>query len=169
MRLIHVFDAHCGWSHGSPRGLLGVVARHPGLPVEVVSGGLFTGPRRVPIRAFGHVHGTNASIAELTGATFGEAYEKLIADGSFVRDSEADARGVAALRRAAPECAAELAAALQHAFHVEGRRLPEAATPPPTRPPANPVTSASPTTSSSAAASSSASNSSSTPPSSATP
>ncbi|MET9090049.1 DsbA family protein [Streptomyces sp. NPDC004237] len=128
MKLIYVFDAYCGWSHGFSATLLEVVTRHPGLPVEVVSGGLFTGPRRVPIREFGYVQGANASIAELTGATFGEAYEKLIADGSFVMDSEAAARGVATLRHAAPERAAELAAALQHAFYVDGRSLSDGAT-----------------------------------------
>jgi putative protein-disulfide isomerase len=128
MKLVYVFDAYCGWSHGFSGTLGDVVSRHPDLTVEVVSGGLFTGPRRVPVREFGYVQGANAKIAELTGATFGQAYEELIADGSFVMDSEAAARGVAALRQVAPDRAAELAAALQHAFYVDGRSLSEAAT-----------------------------------------
>ncbi|WP_149828446.1 DsbA family protein [Streptomyces tailanensis] len=125
MKLVYVFDAYCGWSHGFSATLREVVSRHPDLPVEVVSGGLFTGPRRVPIREFGHVLGSNAKIAELTGAEFGEAYERLIADGSFVMDSEAAARGVAALRKAAPDRAAEPATVLQHAFYVDGLSLSE--------------------------------------------
>jgi len=40
-----------------------------------------------------------------------------------VMDSEAAARGVAALRQAAPERAAELAVALQRAFYVDGLSL----------------------------------------------
>lgn len=128
MKLVYVFDAYCGWSHGFSGTLSEVAARHPELPVEVVSGGLFTGSRRVPVREFGYVQGANAKIAELTGAEFGEAYERLIADGSFVMDSDAAARGVAALRQAAPACAAELAIALQHAFYVDGLSLSEAAT-----------------------------------------
>jgi putative protein-disulfide isomerase len=128
MKLVHVFDAYCGWSHGFSATLREVVARHPGTTVEVISGGLFTGPRRVPIREFGYVQGANARIAELTGAEFGEAYERLIADGSFVMDSEAAARGFVALRQAAPDRAPELAAALQHAFYVDGLSLSEAAT-----------------------------------------
>ncbi|MDQ0688376.1 putative protein-disulfide isomerase [Streptomyces achromogenes] len=123
MKLIYVFDAYCGWSHGFSPTLREVISRHPELAVEVVSGGLFTGSRRVPIRAFGYVRGANATIAELTGVEFGEAYEKLIADGSFVMDSEAAARGLAALRQAAPTRAAELAMALQHAFYVDGLSL----------------------------------------------
>ncbi|MFE3030623.1 DsbA family protein [Streptomyces canus] len=128
MKLVYVFDAYCGWSHGFSGTLREVASRHPGLPVEVVSGGLFTGSRRVPIREFGYVQGANAKIAELTGAEFGEGYEQLIADGSFVMDSEAAARGVAALRRTAPDRAAELAAAMQHAFYVDGLSLSDPAT-----------------------------------------
>ena len=128
MKLVYVFDAYCGWSHGFSGTLSEVASRHPELPVEVVSGGLFTGSRRVPIREFGYVQGANAKIAELTGAEFGEGYERLIADGSFVMDSEAAARGVAALRRTAPDRAAELATALQHAFYVDGLSLSDPAT-----------------------------------------
>jgi putative protein-disulfide isomerase len=125
MKLVYVFDAYCGWSHGFSRTMAEVAARHPELPVEVVSGGLFTGTRRVPIREFGYVQGANAQISELTGAEFGAAYDRLIADGSFVMDSESAARGMAALRQAAPERAVELAAALQHAFYVDGLSLSE--------------------------------------------
>ncbi|MEU6377164.1 DsbA family protein [Streptomyces sp. NPDC046909] len=128
MKLVYVFDAYCGWSHGFSRTLREVTGRHPELPVEVVSGGLFTGSRRVPIREFGYVQGANAKIAELTGAAFGAAYDGLIADGSFVMDSEAAARGVAALRQVAPDRVAELATALQDAFYVDGRSLSDPAT-----------------------------------------
>ncbi|MFJ9736936.1 DsbA family protein [Streptomyces sp. NPDC101166] len=128
MKLVYVFDAYCGWSHGFSATLSDLASHHPELTVDVVSGGLFTGERRVPIRRFGYVQGANAKIAELTGAEFGEAYERLIADGSFVMDSEAAARGVAALRGAAPERAAELAVAVQRAFYVEGLSLSDTAT-----------------------------------------
>lgn len=128
MQLVYVFDAYCGWSHGFSGTLSEVVSRHPELPVEVVSGGLFTGSRRVPIRRFGYVKGANAQIAELTGAEFGDGYDRLIADGSFVMDSEAAARGMAALRRVTPDRAAELAITLQRAFYVDGFSLSDPAT-----------------------------------------
>jgi putative protein-disulfide isomerase len=123
MKLVYVFDAYCGWSHGFSSTLREVTDRHPELPVEVVSGGLFTGSRRVPIREFGYVGGANAKIQKLTGAQFGEGYERLIADGSFVMDSTDAARGVAALRQVAPHRAAELAMAVQRAFYVDGLSL----------------------------------------------
>ncbi len=128
MKLVYVFDAYCGWSFGFVTTLTEFVRLHPELDVEVVSGGLFTGSRRVPIREFGYVQGANAKISELTGARFSAGYERLIADGSFVMDSEAAARGVFALRRAAPGRSVELAAAVQHAFYVEGLSLSDPAT-----------------------------------------
>ncbi len=48
MKLVYVFDAYCGWSYGFAPTLAELVRRHPDLDVEVVSGGLFTGSRRVP-------------------------------------------------------------------------------------------------------------------------
>ncbi len=128
MQLVYVFDAYCGWSHGFSDTLRETVSRHPELPVEVVSGGLFTGERRVPMSAFGYVRGANDQIAELTGAEFGAGYQRLLAEGSFVMDSEAAARGVAALCEAAPDQAVELATALQRAFYVDGRSLSDPAT-----------------------------------------
>lgn len=128
MKLVYVFDAYCGWCHGFAGAIEEVTARHSETTVEVVSGGLFTGPRRVPIREFGYVQGANATIRELTGAEFGAGYDQLIADGSFVMDSEAAARGVAVLRQAAPGRIMELTAALQRAFYVDGLSLSDPAT-----------------------------------------
>lgn len=128
MKLIYVFDAYCGWSHGFSATLDEITSRHPELPVEVVSGGLFLGGRRQPLSAFGHIQRANQQISAVTGAEFGEAYQRLAAEGSFVMDSAAAARGVAALRQAAPGRAAELAVALQRAFYVDGLSLSDPAT-----------------------------------------
>ncbi|MFI5563490.1 DsbA family protein [Amycolatopsis japonica] len=128
MKLIYVFDAYCGWSYGFARTMADVAHRHPDLPVEVVSGGLFLGGRRVPIRRFGYVQGANAEITRRTGAPFGESYERLIADGEFVMDSEAAACGMAALREVAPDRAVRLAALLQEAFYLDGLSLSEVST-----------------------------------------
>lgn len=128
MKLVYVFDAYCGWSYGFAPTLAEVTRRHPEVSVEVVSGGLFTGPRAVPVREFGYVQGANAKITELTGAVFGAGYVQRIADGSFVMDSEAAARGVAALREVTPGRMVEMAAALQDAFYLDGLSLSDPAT-----------------------------------------
>ena len=53
MKLVYVFDAYCGWSHGFSATLRQITARHPELPVEVASGGLFTGDRRRKVLEIG--------------------------------------------------------------------------------------------------------------------
>lgn len=123
MKLLYVFDAYCGWSHAFSGTLQTVTERHPDLPVEVISGGLFTGERRVPIREFGFIKGANVQVTARTGATFGDAFNEVLDEGSFVMDSEAAARGLIALREAAPERAAELAVAMQKAFFHDGASL----------------------------------------------
>ena len=128
MKLLYVLDAYCGWSHGFSPTIIEIARRNPDLPVDVVSGGMFTGERRVPIRELGFIGGANARITSLTGAEFGDGYQRLIDDGSFVLDSEAAARGVAALRQAAPERAVELAVAAQRAFFIDGHSLSAPAT-----------------------------------------
>ncbi len=123
MKLVYVFDAYCGWSHAFSGTLQAVTERHPDLPVEVVSGGLFTGSRRVPIREFGFIKDANVQVTARTGAQFGEAFNQLLDEGEFVMDSEAAARGLIALREAAPDRAAELAIAVQRAFFHDGLSL----------------------------------------------
>ncbi|WJK38374.1 hypothetical protein O7608_17870 [Solwaraspora sp. WMMA2056] len=66
MKLVYVFDAYCGWSHGFSGTLAEIVARHPDLPVDVVSGGLFTGVRRQPIRTLGYTKGAKVATGEMT-------------------------------------------------------------------------------------------------------
>jgi putative protein-disulfide isomerase len=123
VKLLYVFDAYCGWSHAFSGTLQAVTERHPDLPVEVISGGLFAGERRVPIREFGFIKGANVQVTARTGATFGDAFNEVLDEGSFVMDSEAAARGLIALRQAAPERAAELAVAMQKAFFHNGESL----------------------------------------------
>lgn len=123
MRLVYVFDAYCGWCHGFATTIREVATRHPDLPIEVISGGLFIGDRRVPIGQFGYIDGANAQISEITGARFGPGYQHLIADGSFIMDSEAAARGFAALRSTTSHSPVELAELLQSAFYLDGHSL----------------------------------------------
>lgn len=123
--LIYIWDAYCGWCYGFSSTLGKLHANHPELPLSVWSGGLFTGENVQPIGAFPHIASANARIGELTGATFGAAYDKLLAEGSAVMDSEAAAIGYAALREQAPERSAELASAMQRAFYQDGRSLSE--------------------------------------------
>ena len=125
-RLTYVFDAYCGWCLGfGPAVREFAAARSAELDLEVVSGGLFRGTQRAPLRAMPHVAQANQRIEQLTGARFGVGYRRLVEDGTFVMDSDAAAVGFAALRAQASDQALELAGAMQHAFYLDGLSLSE--------------------------------------------
>jgi putative protein-disulfide isomerase len=120
----YVFDAYCGWCYGFSATFRDFVARHAGeIELTVIPGGLFVGERRVPIRELDFIARANASIAALTGVTFGPAFQALVDDGRFVMDSGEAARGFLALEGLAPARDAELAAAMLSAFYVDGQSL----------------------------------------------
>ncbi len=122
--LTYVFDAYCGWSYGFGPALRTFLDGQVGnVEVRLLSGGLFTGDRVVPIRTFEYVRTGNAQIHELTGAVFGSAYQQLVDEGSFLMDSHDAAVGFVSLRTAAPTRALELALAMQDAFYRDGLSL----------------------------------------------
>lgn len=123
LRLIYVWDAYCGWCYGFSNALGQFHKNHPELPLSVLSGGLFIGEKKLPIASYTHIPEANNRIAQLTGAQFGDAYQELLQEGSFVLDSEASTRGLIALEHFAPERSYELAAAMQKAFYYEGKSL----------------------------------------------
>ncbi|WP_295994094.1 DsbA family protein [Rugamonas sp.] len=125
----YVMDAYCGWCWGYAERLAEFAAANGHrVHFTAISGGLFTGARAAPISAFPHIPEANARIGRLTGATFGPAYQQLLAQGSMVMDSTHAAAGYAALRALAPERALYWAHRLQDAFYQRGRSLSEAGT-----------------------------------------
>lgn len=121
--LVYVWDAYCGWCYGFSKSIRTLHENHPELPLTLVSGSLFVRERSLPIKEYPHIPEANKRISQLTGAEFGEAYLELLADGSFVLDSEVAAIGFSALRSFAPERAVYFASAMQHAFYYEGKSL----------------------------------------------
>ena len=127
--VLYVFDAYCGWCYGFEPVLAEVWRTHGArVPFQVVSGGLFVGYGRYPVSTYPFITEANRRIVQLTGATFGAGYERVLAEGSMVLDSEAAAAGFAALRAQAPARAVELAFAQQQAFFVDGKSLSDVAT-----------------------------------------
>lgn len=125
----YVMDAYCGWCWGFSARLAEFEAanRHR-VRFTAISGGLFTGERAGPLAAYPHIPAANQRIAQMTGATFGAAYQRLLAQGSMVMDSAGAAAGYAALRELAPERAIDWAHQLQQAFYRDGRSLSAPAT-----------------------------------------
>jgi putative protein-disulfide isomerase len=122
--VLYVMDAYCGWCHGfSPRLREFEAANRHRVEFRVISGGLFVAERLRPIGTYAYISDANAHIAQLTGAQFGEPYQRLLADGSFVMNSNDAAEALAALRAFAPERGIHFAARLQEAFYLKGRSL----------------------------------------------
>lgn len=97
------------------------------IELRVLSGGLFTGPRALPLAAYPHVPGANARIAELTGVTFGAAYQEVLVLGrhghGLHRRCDRAARPDGPARSQCPRCRRGDAAP---AWYVDGRSLSDA-------------------------------------------
>ena len=122
--LTYAFDAYCGWCYGFSPALRDFAAQNADrVGIRVLSGGLFSGDRAKPIGDFPHIPKANQRIGQLTGARFGEAYQRVLAEGTLVMNSDDAAAGLVALRRHRPEAAVELAGAVQRAWYVDGKSL----------------------------------------------
>ncbi|MBD3859316.1 DsbA family protein [Bacillus sp. 28A-2] len=120
---IYVWDAYCGWCYGFSNSIRTLHENHPEIPLTLVSGGLFVGDRSLPIKNYPHIPEANERISQLTGVEFGERYEELLGNGTFLLDSETAAIGFSALRSIAPERALSLASSMQKAFYQDGKSL----------------------------------------------
>ena len=78
--LIYVFDSYCGWCYGFGPAIRERAARDD-IFVEVRHGSLFGGDRAASLGAFAHIPQANARIAALTGARFGDGYQRLLESG----------------------------------------------------------------------------------------
>jgi putative protein-disulfide isomerase len=120
MTLIFVGDPMCSWCYGFGKELAGLMALHPGLPLDIVVGGVRAGATDVLDDAgkqFRLAHW--ARVEASSGLPFNR--EAFVARRGFVYDTEPICRAVVAVRRLAPQ--ADLLAvfrALQVAFYVDG-------------------------------------------------
>ena len=127
--VVYVMDAYCGWCWGfSARIVEFEAANRHRVPFAAISGGLFTGQRARPISAYPHIPEANARIARLTGAHFGEAYQRVLEEGKLVMNSSDAGAALAALRDLAPQKTIHWTRQVQEAFYERGQSLSEPAT-----------------------------------------
>lgn len=127
--VVYVTDTYCGWCYGfGPTLHTFYEANRHRVPFRVISGGMFVGELRLPIRSYDHTEEVNARIAQRMGVTFGDPYKALLREGSYVQDSEIAAAGLAALRDQAPDLSIEFISAMQRAFYRDGLNLSAAET-----------------------------------------
>ncbi|MEB7772991.1 DsbA family protein [Kurthia gibsonii] len=89
LSLIYVWDAYCGWCYGFSKSLKAFHEKHPELSLTILPGGLFMGERKQAMGSLPYIADVNERIHQLTDAIFGEAYQDLAQEGTFVIDSEA--------------------------------------------------------------------------------
>ncbi|MGW1215990.1 DsbA family protein [Streptomyces sp. NPDC002499] len=125
--LTYAFDAYCAWCFGFGPTLRAFAEDNTHrIRIRVVSAGLYTGVRALPIAAYPHLSAERGTITRLTGASFGTGYERALSQGTAVLDSAAAAAGLAALRDQPGISELDVAEAMQRAWFVDGRSLSDA-------------------------------------------
>ena len=121
-RLLYVYDALCGWCYGFSPVLGELRRRHPGLPVEVVSGGMIRGERRGPLgEVAAYIKSAYRDVERATGVRFGAGFvEGPLETGEMDMTSEPPAALLAYVREVAPGRAYDAAHALQRGIYYHG-------------------------------------------------
>ena len=121
-RLVYVYDALCGWCYGFSPVLGALRERHPGMPIDVVSGGMIRGDRRGPIgEVAGYIKWAYKDVERATGVRFGESFFRgPLEAGDMYMTSEPPAALLAYVREAAPQRQYDGAHALQTGIYYHG-------------------------------------------------
>lgn len=123
--LIYGFDPLCGWCFAFGPSYRAIRSAHPELPVSMKYGGLVLGERVGPIA--GHrdylVRGLE-QVRQTAGVAAGKPFlEGLLADGTYVSDSEPPCRAITVMEQLAPASAPDFAAALPDIHYIGGKAL----------------------------------------------
>lgn len=123
--LTYVGDPMCSWCYGFGVPLGQLLARFPGLPVQLVLGGLRAYNTQVMDDSLKtKLRGAWAGVAQRSGQPFSEA---LFERQDFIYDTEPACRAVVTVREHAPQLALAMYHAIQQAFYADGRDTTKAA------------------------------------------
>lgn len=117
--LIYVADPMCSWCYGFGPELAALLEGLPGLPIEIVVGGLRPYNRQVmdeelKTTLLGHWK----QVEERTGLPF---FEEGLARENFIYNTEPACRAVVAARMLAPQACLFVFHEIQRAFYAEGK------------------------------------------------
>lgn len=123
--LIYGFDPLCGWCFAFRPSMAALRAAFPALPITLRYGGLVTGERVAPIAATrDYLLNGLEQVRRTAGVAAGAAfYEGLLAEGTYISNSEPPCRAIWAVEQLAPAAAYAFADSLPEAFYVHGRPL----------------------------------------------
>ncbi|QIX60809.1 DsbA family protein [Hymenobacter sp. BT18] len=124
--LLYLFDPLCGWCYGMTpvvQQIQGTLAGQ--LHVTILSGGMITGEDVGPIgSAWPYISQAMQQVSQVTGASFGEAFQAVGEQGQQVQDSEPPSRALAVFRQLDErEQAVNFAHAVQEALFQDGQDL----------------------------------------------
>ncbi len=123
--LIYIGDPMCSWCYGFGLPLGQLLARFPGLQVQLVLGGLRAYNTQVMDSALKNkLRGAWAGVAQRSGQPFSQA---LFERENFIYDTEPACRAVVTVREHAPHLALSMYHAIQQAFYANGRDTTKAA------------------------------------------
>lgn len=124
-RLVYGFDPLCGWCFAFRPTMQAIRAAYPDVPITLMMGGLVVGSRVGPVSESREylINGLE-QVRRTAGVSAGAAfYEKLLADGTYISDSEPPCRAVYVAQQIAPDQAFDFADALPAAYYVDGQPL----------------------------------------------
>ncbi len=123
-KLIYGFDPLCGWCYGFLPEMDEVRRAHPDMPVELKMGGLVMGSRVGPIaESREYLRRGIAEVGKRARVEFGEAFEALMEEGTYISDSEPPCRAIWTMQQLVTgDHPADFAADLCRAFYRDGRR-----------------------------------------------
>jgi len=126
--LIYCYDAYCGWCYGFSPVMKKIAADLKNkVDIEVLSGGMMIGERKMPIEKIGpYIQTAYKRVEELTGIKFGEDFLWHTANpdkSDWIMNSEKPAIALCIFKEYYPEQQLDFASDLQYALNYEGRDL----------------------------------------------
>lgn len=123
--LLYGFDPLCGWCFAFGPTIRAIAAAHPDLPIRLRRGGLVVEERVAPIAASREylINGLE-QVRRTAGVAAGRAfYDGLLAEGSYISDSEPPCRAITVMEQIAPAGVFGFAVDLPDIHYVGGKPL----------------------------------------------
>ena len=123
IKLTYVYDALCGWCYGFSPVITEFYQRHrEEIELEVVSGGMITGPRIGPIGEVApYIKTAYRTVEDRCGVTFGKGFlEGVLEQGATVFTSVPPAVALSVVKERSPADALDYAGVLQTAIYSDG-------------------------------------------------
>ncbi|WP_395626242.1 DsbA family protein [Daejeonella sp.] len=123
IKIIYVYDALCGWCYGFSKVIKECYETHKHeFEFEVLSGGMMIGDRVGSINNIApYIKSAYQTVENTTGVKFGEAYLRVLQDGSMILNSEMPSIALSLFKEYFPDQSVLFAHEIQNALYFDGR------------------------------------------------